>query len=90
MIDLIDEGFERLIHFKKLIPNMKIIVGGNLFLVLETCKLKFKFTGGDGTIGSTLDHIKKEMQEGDTLSEIKVPVAVLPLGTGNDFSIDIY
>lgn len=85
VIDLVDEGFERLKLFKKLLPNIKIIVGGNC--TTWNSRIYFVLTlGGDGTVGTTLDYIKKEMQDENAPSEINVPVAVFPLGTGNDFS----
>ena len=52
----------------------------------------FKFAeryilGGDGTVGSVLTYIKNEIigNSGDSL-KIRMPVALLPLGTGNDLS----
>jgi Diacylglycerol kinase catalytic domain len=67
VIDLLDEGLEKLKLFKNL-KKIKIIVGG-----------------GDGTIGSILTHLN----EPQFLEEFKAKASlgVLPLGTGNDFSI---
>lgn len=45
--------------------------------------------GGDGTVGGVMDYIRDELQDGNTLSNYKVPVALLPLGTGNDFSMNL-
>lgn len=43
--------------------------------------------GGDGTISATIDFIKNNMQDIDQ-DKVKfcAPIAVLPLGTGNDLS----
>ena len=44
--------------------------------------------GGDGTVGWLLDAMDKQQQlcYGDTAAADRPPVAVLPLGTGNDLS----
>jgi len=68
IIDIIEEGLEKLKIFTQL-PNIKIVVGG-----------------GDGSIGSVVSYIKKEIPE---WAEKHPPVAILPLGTGNDLSIHI-
>ena len=53
----------------------------NLFLKLE--KIKILVAGGDGTISTVIDHIKKNIPEW----KHKMPgIAILPLGTGNDLS----
>jgi len=64
VIDLIDEGLDRLKIFTD-VANLQLVVGG-----------------GDGTVASVMNYLKS--------GEIKKwayknpPVAVLPLGTGND------
>lgn len=66
VIDLIEDGLEKLKIFRQL-KRCKILVGG-----------------GDGTIGSVLSYVNSEdFREGNKL---KMPVGILPLGTGNDLS----
>ena len=43
--------------------------------------------GGDGTISLVIDKIKRDIQNSsETGAKFKVPIAILPLGTGNDLS----
>ncbi len=66
VIDLIEDGLEKLKIFRQL-KKCKILVGG-----------------GDGTIGSVLSYVNSEsFREGE---KFKMPVGILPLGTGNDLS----
>ena len=51
------------------------------FSNLKECKIVVG--GGDGTVGSVVNYIRKEIPE---WSKKNPPVAILPLGTGNDLS----
>jgi diacylglycerol kinase (ATP) len=67
------KGF-KVIYFFILFLELKLFVHiPNLFFVIA---------GGDGTICSVLNYIKRIPE----WSKINPPAAVLPLGTGNDLS----
>ena len=66
VIDLLDDGLERLNVFEN-IQNVKIVIAG-----------------GDGTISSVITYIREKINEWSEKNF--APVAILPLGTGNDLS----
>jgi len=53
--------------------------------VLPNVDFSLMRKGGDGTAGSVLSYVNSEsFREG---TKFKMPVGILPLGTGNDLSI---
>lgn len=54
------------------------------FLHIKSCRIVV--CGGDGTVGWILDSISKARRDADSTSLINPPIAIFPLGTGNDLA----